>query len=284
MSRTRETTESPMSTPRRFSQLVLAAALCADLAALALADVTAPARIALVALVAGVLLLRPRCAGGQPARASWGPLADLREQERRRFAQDLHDSLGPTLATVLMRADALSSLIVTDPAAARSALIGLTAEARNAMTEVRRLAQSPSDHALQDTSLACALDAQAARFGSASAGRLDVRIEASDDEPLSQTIALAAYRIACEALTNVAKHSRARSATVRLGPALGGTAVRLEITDDGTGLPAQPRSGVGLDSMCQRARELGGTCTIENATPRGTRVLAILPTEPALPP
>jgi two-component system NarL family sensor kinase len=207
--------------------------------------------------------------------------AEIREQERRRFGQDLHDSLGPTLAAVLMRADAACSLIVTDPAAARGALIGLTGETRNAIAEVRRLAQSPGDPALRDMSLACALGAQAARFGRASAGRLAVRVDACDSEPLPQAISLAAYRIACEALTNVARHSRARSATVRLRPAAGGTAVWLEITDDGTGLPARLRPGVGLDSMRQRARELGGTCTIENAAPRGTRVLAILPTEPA---
>jgi two-component system NarL family sensor kinase len=283
MRRTRAAVESLPSTLRRSSRLALAAALCADLAALALADVTAPARIALVGLVAGVLLLRPRRAGGQPAQASRSRMADLREQERRRLGQDLHDSLGPTLAAVLMRADAASSLIVSDPSAARSALNGLTDEARSAITKVRTLAQSPGNPDLRDMSLACALGAQAARLGRASAGRLVVRVDASDDESLSQTIALAAYHIACEALTNVAKHSRARSATVRLRPALGGTAVRLEITDDGTGLPVQPRSGVGLNSMRQRARELGGTCTIENAAPCGTRVLAILPAKPAPP-
>jgi signal transduction histidine kinase len=300
MRRTRAATGSLRPTLRRFSRLAVAAALCADLAALALANVTAPVRMALAGPVAGcLLLLTRRAAAWRPTRPWWctglnlpswkppGPswacrMANhIREQERRRLGQDLHDSLGPTLAAVVMQTDAACSLMATDPRAARNAIIGLKGETRNAMAEVRRLAHARREPVLQGMSLGCALRAQAARFGYATGGGLAVRVDAPDSEPLPEAITLAAYRIACEALTNVAKHARARSATVRVWPAPGGAAIWLEITDDGTGLPPEPCPGFGLDSMRQRARELGGMCTIENAVPHGTRVLAVLPIKPA---
>ena len=91
---------------------------------------------------------------------------------------------------------------------------------------------------------------------------------------------VAAFRIALEAITNVARHARARSSTVRL--AIEDGALCVEIRDDGVGMPG-PRAdhtghaGVGLTSMRERATELGGSLHVGPLPEGGTRVLATLP-------
>ncbi|MGH2522240.1 MAG: sensor histidine kinase, partial [Anaerolineales bacterium] len=94
--------------------------------------------------------------------------------------------------------------------------------------------------------------------------------------PLSAAVEVAAYRIALEALTNVVRHAHARRCLVRLCVAEG-KMLQVEVSDDGVGLPADLRAGVGLTSMRERAAELGGACVIERAPDRGTRVVARLP-------
>ncbi len=83
------------------------------------------------------------------------------------------------------------------------------------------------------------------------------------------------YRIVQEALTNVARHARARRCSIRLS--VGDGELEVEITDDGVGLPEGYRFGVGLASMRERAEELGGTCAVEKGADSGTRVRAVLP-------
>jgi two-component system NarL family sensor kinase len=91
---------------------------------------------------------------------------------------------------------------------------------------------------------------------------------------LPAAVEVAAYRIAVEAMTNVARHSRATHC--RVSVELNG-ALELEVSDDGAGIPARLRPNVGLDSMRERAGELGGTCTIERGPSGGTRVRARIP-------
>jgi len=109
-----------------------------------------------------------------------------------------------------------------------------------------------------------------------------LQIEISTPEPLPPlpaAVEVAAYRIALEALTNVARHAQARHSQVTL--TLVGLDARqvlcLEVIDDGIGLPLDARPGVGLSSMRERAAELGGTWTIERGAQGGTRLCAWLP-------
>jgi signal transduction histidine kinase len=92
--------------------------------------------------------------------------------------------------------------------------------------------------------------------------------------PLPAAVEVAAFRIAQEALTNVARHACARNASVTITVA--GT-LRLEIRDDGRGLPGAIRSGVGLTSMRERAAELGGSFELGAAPGGGTLVTVQLP-------
>jgi two-component system, NarL family, sensor kinase len=87
---------------------------------------------------------------------------------------------------------------------------------------------------------------------------------------------VAAYRIALEAMTNIKRHANAEEANVRVS--IDG-ALHIEIADNGGGLPDAYRAGVGINSMRERAAELGGCCAIEPVNPHGTVVRATLPLE-----
>jgi signal transduction histidine kinase len=88
-------------------------------------------------------------------------------------------------------------------------------------------------------------------------------------------VEVAAFRIVQEGLANVVRHSRAHACSIRVFLADG--ALNAEIEDDGIGLEASAAHGVGLDSMGERAAEVGGQCTIEARAAGGTLVSARLP-------
>jgi len=95
---------------------------------------------------------------------------------------------------------------------------------------------------------------------------------------LSAAIEVAAYRIVLEAVTNVINHAQAASCDISLN--LKNGILKLEIKDDGIGLPRASKHGIGLDSMRERAEELGGHLTLASS-PHGTRVTAEIPTASA---
>jgi two-component system, NarL family, sensor kinase len=93
--------------------------------------------------------------------------------------------------------------------------------------------------------------------------------------PFPAAVELAAYRIVQEAVNNVIKHAQANTCTIRLE--MQNNTLRVEISDDGSGLPVEVRSGVGLHSMRERAEELGGRLDLARLADGGTRVCAWLP-------
>jgi signal transduction histidine kinase len=197
-------------------------------------------------------------------------LVAAREEERRRLRRDLHDGLGPALAGIALQLRTAEHLL-DDPEQLRGLLRGIGDEARETTAEVRRLVYDLRPPQLDELGLTGALREQAGRFQ----GQLDVSVAAPDElPPLPAAVEVAAYRIVTEALTNVARHAEASSCRVVL--ALNGS-LDISIVDDGRGIAADARHGVGLGSMRERAAELGGTCVIRPAAPRGTRVLARLP-------
>jgi len=202
-------------------------------------------------------------------------LVIAREEERRRLRRDLHDGLGPQLASQTLTLSAASKLLRTDPAAAEELLAEALTHAQTAVSDIRRLVYGLRPPALDDLGLVGALADQAARY---SASGLRVTITAPDEfPPLPAAVEVACYRIAQEALTNVARHAQARWATLTLAVDAPGATLTLEVEDDGCGLPTQVHVGVGLTSMRERAAELGGTCVVEAASGGGVRVYARLP-------
>jgi len=205
-------------------------------------------------------------------------LVAAREEERRRIRRDLHDGLGPTLAAIGLRAEVAGDLVDRDPAEADRVLTELRADVNGALADIRRLVDELRPPALDELGLVGALQAQAGRFGPSPS--VDVAADGPIPE-LPAAVEVAAYRIAVEAMTNAARHAKARSCHVRVGERGPGSdtsrTLELEIEDDGRGLPAAIIPGIGLVSMRERAAEVGGTCTIESLPGRGTRVLARLP-------
>jgi signal transduction histidine kinase len=208
-----------------------------------------------------------------------------REEERRRLRRDLHDGLGPTLAAIGMRAEAAAAVTTDDPEAGRRQLDALGDEIRVALADVRRLVDGLRPPALDELGLLGAIGQQAARLDGGEArepGAAAIRVE-SVPVPLPDlpaAVEVAAYRISVEAMTNAIRHAGARLCRVRLEV---GSQLTIEVTDDGRGLPAAPRAGTGLESMRERAAELGGEVTIERRPEGGTRVVARLPIGRAAP-
>ncbi len=201
-------------------------------------------------------------------------LVTAREEERRRLRRDLHDGLGAQLAGLNVQAGALRRLIPHDPDAADELVVELRDELRGAIADIRRLVYDLRPPALDDLGLVEAVRQLAERYGSKDEP-LSVLVEAPDDLPdLPAAVEVAVYRITQEALTNVARHARARNCIVRLAV---NEDVALEIVDDGVGITAGRSAGVGLSSMHERASELGGSCTVEPVPKGGTQVLVRLP-------
>lgn len=202
-------------------------------------------------------------------------LVTAREEERRRLRRDLHDGLGPQLASMTLTVAAVRELLGHDVGAADLLLQELAGHTQAAITDIRRLVYALRPPALDDLGLVPALLAQADHYNQAG---LQIEIKAPEQlQHLPAAVEVAAYRIVQEALTNVIRHARAQSCTVclRLDDAL--DVLDLEITDDGIGLPVGGRAGVGLTSMRERAAELGGKCEIESAPGRGTSIRTRLP-------
>jgi signal transduction histidine kinase len=219
----------------------------------------------------------------QELRQSRVRLVTAREEERRRLRRDLHDGLGLVLASQGLKMAAASQLLQDDPAKAQQLLEELTARNETAVAEIRRLVYELRPAALDDIGLVGAVGdyASGLKGGAQNNPRLQVGVQApaAGLPSLPAAVEVAAYRISTEALTNVARHARARHAEVSfdLKSTNHTRKLHLEIVDDGLGLPENQRSGVGLISMRERAEEVGGNLLIESSPGQGTRVVVDLP-------
>jgi signal transduction histidine kinase len=200
-------------------------------------------------------------------------LVVAREEERRRLRRDLHDGLGPLLASQTLTLDALGKAQTNDPTRAMTLLRDLKAQSHTAVNDIRRLVYDLRPPALDDFGLVGALRESIEQIRS-SGVRFDFDAP-SELPPLPAAVEVAAYRIGQEAITNVVRHSGAQSCRVRLQPMENG--LEVGVLDDGRGLPARRNAGIGLHSMRERATELGGWCKVETGPRGGTQVLAWLP-------
>lgn len=200
-------------------------------------------------------------------------LVTAREEERRRLRRDLHDGLGPQLASQTLTIDAAMKLMKDDPHAAAGLLQDLKAQSQAAVADIRRLVYDLRPPALDDLGLPGALQALADTYRHAGP-EISIVIPQSLGS-LPAAVEVACYRIVQEALTNTMRHANARHCTIALSTVA--NEVHLEIRDDGHGVPAEYRGGVGLSSMRERASELGGRFQIESRPDGGTRVTARIP-------
>jgi two-component system NarL family sensor kinase len=223
-----------------------------------------------IARQAGIAVYNVRLT--QDLQRSRERLVTTREEERRRLRRDLHDGLGPSLAAMSFKLDATTNVIGHDPDHGRALVSDLKAQVQTLLDDIRRIAYNLRPPALDELGLVGALREHIA---SSQAQGLHITLAAPETlPPLPAAVEVAAYRIALEAINNVNRHAHARSCGVRLALC---DDLCLEISDDGRGIPAHVRAGVGMASMRERAEELGGKCELERRPGQGTRVLVRLP-------
>ncbi len=200
-------------------------------------------------------------------------LVTAREEERRRLRRDLHDGLGPTLASLTLKLDAARNQLKQNPDETDVLLGELKSQTQSAIEDIRRLVYNLRPPALDELGLFSAIQEYAANHNRAG---LSVRIERNGEFPkLPAAVEVAAYRIVCEALTNISKHSQATECNAQL--TFNG-ALQIDVQDNGAGLPENAHAGVGMFSMRERAAELGGTFSIQSSA-NGVHVSAHLPCE-----
>ncbi|WP_114952070.1 sensor histidine kinase [Sphingosinicella terrae] len=226
----------------------------------------------------GMVVVGRRLAGLRPATSADAASAPervlmAREQERRRLARELHDSVQQDLVAIGLSLHAFGRSGRDGRAAATREVRALLHRAQLRIRTCAFLMHPPElmqgDLVSALTSLTTGLER---RIG------VKVRLVAPDEIDLDRQQARALYRIAQEALTNVYRHARARHVIVRLHP--GKTRTVLDIEDDGVGFDIdrarRSAGGLGLDSMCERAAECRGRLVFERL-PRGMLVRATLP-------
>lgn len=198
-----------------------------------------------------------------------------REEERRRIRRDLHDGMGPTLASVAQRIGMATALLPQDPERSARLLAELEGQVRAALGDIRHLVYALRPPALDQYGLVEAVRLEAER---AATHELRVEVHAPEALPaLPAAVETALYRIALEAVTNVARHADARSCVVRLEREPSQPWLRLTVEDDGRGLAPGAAAGVGLRSMHERAEEIGGRLEVTARPGGGTRVAAVAP-------
>jgi signal transduction histidine kinase len=209
------------------------------------------------------------------------------DEERLRIARELHDIVAHTMATINVQAGVAAHVLGENPAAVSDALQAIRKSSRDGLRELRAilnvLRQADEGDPTQPAPGLAQLDAMVANAGSAGLPVTLRRIGEPGDLP--PAVDLAAYRIVQESLTNVIKHAGpTATATVDLG--FSGTELRIEVTDTGVGLvPGIPGAGGhGLIGMRERAASVGGTLETVSGPAGGYRVVAVLPTEGAVPP
>lgn len=195
-------------------------------------------------------------------------IVDEREEERARLRRELHDGIGPSLAAIGLGLRQLEQQASTD----QSDAVRLMAdEVQRAVAEVRRICDGLRPAALNELSLAGALTESVEplrRFGPS------ISLTIDDLPRLAPAVEVAAYRIVMEAATNAVRHANAQRIDIEVGYDDG---LVLAVGDDGSGLSAELRPGVGLRGMSERAEEVGGWLVASNGDSRGTQVRAWLP-------
>jgi len=198
-------------------------------------------------------------------------LLHMQDQERRRLARDLHDSIGQILAAIAMNIGTLTRQPLPDDAL--RLLTDNNQLVDQVSREIRTISHLLHPPLLEDAGLAPALDLYVTGFSERSS--IPVKLDLPEDLPrLSQDLEISLFRLVQECLTNIHKHSGAKSAAVRLAFSNGN--VILTVSDDGRGIAPGKAHGVGLTGMQERVRQLDGSLKVSSSS-HGTVVTAVLP-------
>lgn len=200
-------------------------------------------------------------------------LVAAQEEERARISRDLHDDLGQVLTGLRLRLAAIDAALGPDTSSARRHLAEAMLAVDGGVEEVRRLAHALRPPALDGLGVADAIGSHAQ--GWADVAGLQLHLDLQPMSPPAE-VAEVLFRIAQEALTNVARHAEADSVWLRLAEADDG--FQLIVDDDGRGLDGTPRDGgLGLVGARERVEQVGGYLDLEASPRGGARLLTWLP-------
>ena len=208
-------------------------------------------------------------------RRSREQIVVAREEERRRLRRDLHDGVGPLLASAAVHAEAATLRMARSPDTVALMLDVVRDTVQEAVVALRRSIEGLRPPTLDEFGLVDAIAERGLTLAGPDGPLL--RVDADLLPALPAAIEVAAYRIVLEAVTNAVRHAAADHIVVRLiGPPTDNNLI-VEVTDDGKGLSKGQVGGVGLASMQARAAELGGTFSVTPIETGGTRIRAELP-------
>jgi PAS domain S-box-containing protein len=207
-------------------------------------------------------------------------LMQLQDDERRRIARELHDSVGQDLAALGMCLEGAKRVARGTPEAAVQKLDEACEIVDRCSSDIRTLSHLLHPPLLEELGLASAIQWYVEGFASRS--RIEVNLQMPPRfKRLDSSVELPLFRVLQECLTNIHRHSESKTATVKVEADEG--RVRLEISDHGKGFPKRDstprsgkRSGVGINGMRERLKDLGGTLEI-HSTNQGTTVRAEIP-------
>jgi signal transduction histidine kinase len=209
-------------------------------------------------------------------RRSRERLISIQEEERRRIQRDLHDGLGPTIASVRFRIEACLDQAQRTMPELVAELERLDELVGQAISEIRRLVNDLRPHALDQLGLTGALRQHVERVRRETELEIVLELQAPPQLPAALEVTL--FRVVQEALVNVTKYAQATRATVRL--AVLGDALLLHIHDNGVGgatLGRTPEGGHGLSGIAERAELLGGSLSLRSVVGAGTTLELYLP-------
>lgn len=196
----------------------------------------------------------------------------MQDQERRRIARDLHDSLGQIIVAVKMNLERIAKAKLDRET---EELVSQTSALTDNMSaEVRTVCHLLHPPLLEEVGLVAAIRELVEGFSQRSGIESSLHIDDSFSR-LPSDVEISIYRIVQESLTNIHRHSASRTARVLIEQL--DAEIRIQVQDDGKGMPVEAaRSGVGLRGMRERALQLHGTLEILS-NDRGTTVIARLP-------
>jgi signal transduction histidine kinase len=207
-------------------------------------------------------------------------LLTLRDEERRSLARELHDSVGQLLAALSMNIAIVNAESHKMSARAASAVAENAGFVNQISSEIRTISYLLHPPLLDEVGLKSALTWFVEGLASRAGMKINLELPKSP-ERFEPSVELAIFRMVQECLTNVHRHSGSKTATVRL--IADGGSIRLEVQDQGSGLPANRKdalsdegSGVGLRGMRERVKQLGGEIEIRSDS-SGTLVKVVIP-------
>ena len=212
-------------------------------------------------------------------------LVTAREEERHRLRRDLHDGIGPTMAGLTLKLDAARDLVSSNLDSGNKEeleeaiqLLGeLKTQTQETVQSIRHIVHMLRPPSLDVLGLIPALQAHFGQVATPRSLNIQLNTAPRNFPRLSAAVEVAAYRIVLEAVTNVINHAQAANCEINLTLENGN--LKIEVKDDGIGLPKISRHGIGLDSMRERAEELGGRLELSSSL-HGTRVSAEIPVSP----